>query len=225
MNRKNILISLLVVVILGGLLFGIFYTFQNTDSDTTNEETTEETQEANNDSVDQSTLSAPIESQSNPIEDLVGSYSGQGALFSGAFQFPDTSFTLDQDNRFLLQANGLDLIVTQNQSLSINGQFPVTNVTAQGFAELQGDGSIAMNVDDFGITFLVADQPVDDATSQAILNGLESSFNVVLPEASVQEPLLIETQLTLAQDGSLDISNKSGTQDQIYVSFDGQKAE
>jgi hypothetical protein len=222
MNKKNLIISALVIIILGSLIFGVIYSSQNTDESSNTDETTENTSN-NEESDDSINISESDGDTTNPLSEFVGVYAGQGALFSGAFQFPDTTFTLDDAGRFSLVADGLDLIVTQNQTLSVDGNYPITSVNAMGSTELQGDGSVAMNVETFEINFTIAGQPVDEATKAGILAGLESSFGVVLPEVSVAEPLVIETQLSATQDGELDISNKTGVQDQIYVSFNGQK--
>jgi len=218
MNKK-LIFSIIAVVAIAVLIAGGVYYFgdDSQDQDTQNTESTESDQSSQSDQQ--------ADQDDSNLSEFVGTYEGRGALISGAFQFPDSSFTLTSNDTFEFDARGLDLTITQNPALAINGSYPIANIRAEGRTQLPGDGSVSLLVQQLGVEFLVAGQTLDPATTQSLIQALQTTFNFTLPEATQANPYTIDMVIAATQTGQIDISNQPGSTDQIYVSFSGEKSQ
>jgi hypothetical protein len=139
-------------------------------------------------------------------------------LLTPALVFPTGQLSFATAGSFNLDVKGLDLAILGNPALKVGAVYPTVSGKASGLAVPGKDGSsYDLNVSSLQLQFLVGTQVLDAATSAALVQGLAQA-GLVIPPASVQAPIVVNTTVLPTATG---LNVKSTTSSTYLVIFEG----
>lgn len=221
-KKKTIqLISAVVIAIIAIVAISWFLISKQQKNDSTSK---------NMESSQQKESTMPNPNQANQVQkpptsaSLVGSYTGSSTLVSGFLTFPKTSLVITPNMDVNVIGSGLDLSILGNTDLQVNGAYPIVQIAVQGKLIQDTDTKNKINVTSIVPSFLIkngaAETMLTAAESAKLLENVKA-LGIVIPEASVQKPLIVNLTAVL-NDNSLNLTNDAASS--TLVKFVGTKS-
>ena len=136
---------------------------------------------------------------------LLGAQSGSAQLLLPTLSFPEATMTTNPDDTFELEASGLSLALLGEQSLQVDGQYPLVEVSAAGGADITSATSVDLIVTSLTPNFYLEAEDgtrtdVDPAAQEQITQTLAAS-GIVIPEVSETSPATLPVSITESAQG------------------------